>query len=130
MNVKIFLTIAAVIALLFGLGFVLVPGPLTSLFGVTLDPVGTFVAQLFGAALLGLGTINWLARGLSEPRPVLIGNFVGNAFGFLVDLFGQLNHVGGINGLGWVTVLLYLFLAIGHGYYVFFAQGALRRVMR
>ena len=38
MNVRTFLTVAAIIALLFGIGFVLIPIPLASLFGVALNP--------------------------------------------------------------------------------------------
>ncbi len=130
MNVRTFLTVAAIIALLFGLGFVLVPAPLASLFNITLDPVSIYLAQLDGASLIALGIINWFYRDAANLHGLLLGQFVANAIGFLVTLFGQLNNVGGINLLGWVIVALYLFLAVGHGYYRFFAQGTLHRVIR
>ena len=130
MNVRTFLSIAAVIALIFGLGFIVFPVGLTSLYGVALDPIGIYVAQLFGAALLGLAIINWSARDAREMDGVLLGNLVANTIGFLVTLFGQVGQTGGINALGWITVALYLFLAVGHGYYRFFARGAVSRVTR
>lgn len=130
MNVRTFLTTSAVIAALFGLGFVLFPQGLATLYGVRLDPIGIYVAQLFGAALLGLGIINWSARDAREMDGVLLGNLVANATGFLVTLFGQVGQTGGINAMGWVTVALYLFLAIGHGYYRFMARGTVGRVVR
>ncbi|RPJ47531.1 MAG: hypothetical protein EHM21_08130 [Chloroflexi bacterium] len=130
MSIRTFLSIAAVVAFIFGLGFVLFPAALTSLYGVSLDPVGIFIAQLEGASLLALGIINWTSRDARDPSGILLGNFVANAVGFIVSLFAQLNQVGGINPLGWTTVVLYLFLAVGFGYFRFIAQGTLSRVTR
>ncbi len=130
MNVKTFLSITAGIALLFGLGFVLFPAGLAALYGVNLDPVGVYVAQLFGAVLLGLAVINWSSRDAREMDGVLLGNLVANLIGFVVTFLGQMVRIGGINALGWITVALYLFLALGHGYYRFLARGVLRRVTR
>jgi hypothetical protein len=61
---------------------------------------------------------------------VLLGNLVANTVGFLVTLFGQVGRTGGINAVGWITVALYLFLAVGYGYYRFTARGALGRATR
>ncbi len=130
MNVRNFLTVAAIIALLFGIGFVLIPIPLASLFGVALNPVSVYLAQLDGASLVALGIINWFYRDATNLHGLLLGQFVANTIGFLVTLFGQLNNVIGINALGWIIVLIYLFLAVGHGYYRFFVQGTLHGVTR
>ena len=130
MNVRTFLTIAAIIALLFGIGFVLIPIPLASLFGIALNPVSVYLAQLDGASLVALGIINWFYRDATNLHGLLLGQFISNVIGFLVTLFGQINNVIGINALGWIIVVLYLFLAIGHGYYRFIAQGTLRGLTR
>lgn len=39
-----------------------------------------------------------------------------DAIGFVVALFVQINGVGGINKLGWSTVVIYLLLALGFAY--------------
>jgi len=130
MNVRTFLSITAVIAFVYGIGFILFPAGLTNLYGVTLEPIGIYVAQLFGAVLLGLAIINWSARDARVMDGVLTGNLVANTIGFLVTLSGQVGQTGGINALGWFTVVLYLFLAVGHGYYRFVARGAVGRVTR
>ncbi len=130
MNVRTFLTIAAIIALLFGIGFVLIPIPLASLFGVALNPVSVYLAQLDGASLVALGIINWFYRDATNLHGLLLGQFVANAIGFLVTLFGQLSGAIGINALGWLIVVIYLFLAIGHGYYRFIVHSALHSVIR
>ncbi len=74
--------------------------------------------------------INWFMRNAQDLRGILLGNFIGSGLGFLVSLFGLLNNVTGVNALGWLTVLVTLFVAVGSGYYVFFAQGTLHRVVR
>jgi hypothetical protein len=130
MSIRNFLTISAIIAAIFGLGFVLFPAALVSLFGVSLDPVGVYIAQLDGASLLALAIINWTSRDIREPSGVLLGNFVADTLGFIISLVNQLNRTGGVNALGWLTVAIYLFLAVGFGYYRFVARGALDRVTR
>ncbi len=130
MNVRTFLTVAAIIALLFGIGFVLIPIPLASLFGVALNPVSVYLAQLDGASMVALGIITWFYRDATNLNGLLLGQFVANAIGFLVTLFGQISGVTGINQLGWLIVVIYLVLAIGHGYYRFIVRSTLHSVTR
>ena len=61
MTLRNFMTVASAIAFAFGLGFVLIPQQLTALYNITLDAPGVFTGQLFGAALLGFGALNWSA---------------------------------------------------------------------
>jgi hypothetical protein len=114
------LAVSAVVAVLFGVAFVAVPGTTLSLYGVTLDKAGTLVAQFFGAALIGVGLINWSARSSPDGgRVVVLGNLVGDAVGFVVALLGQL--AGIVNALGWSTVAIYLVLGLGFAYLQFMA---------
>lgn len=125
MTYRTVLTVAAVLSVLFGIGFMLLPGPLTALYDVQLDDPGRFVGQLYGVTLFGFGLLNWLAREFREgssQRAVLTANFVSASLGFLVSLMGQLGGVPGVNALGWSTVLLYLLLALAFGYLRFLRQ--------
>jgi hypothetical protein len=125
MTYKNFLTIASILAFLFGLGFVLMPGQLVSFYGVDLNAAGTLIAQLYGAALLGFGLLNWFARDFGDDgakQAVLTANLASDALGFIFALMGQLGGVPGVNALGWSTVLIYLLLAAGFAYLRFFAR--------
>lgn len=125
MKLSNLMVVTAVVAILFGIAFVLAAGPLISLYGGTLTPAGTVVAQLFGAALIGYAVVNWFARNAKETealRAIVLANFVADAIGFVVALLGQLS--GAANALGWSTVAIYLLLALGFGYFQFMKPGA------
>jgi len=75
---KLFLAIAGVLAWLFGAALLLAPGQFYAPTGIALTPLLATLAQAHGATLIGLGTINWLAR-RAEKRglaAVLTGNLV------------------------------------------------------
>ena len=67
MTIKTFFTIIAVLALVHGVGFVLVPEQVAASYGMATSASTVLMARLFGAALVGLGLIFWFARdGSSE----------------------------------------------------------------
>jgi hypothetical protein len=114
------LVVAAVIGAVFGVGFVVASGPLLAIYGITLDKAGTLVAQLFGAALISLATVNWFARNVTDAgarQAVVLGNLAGDIVGFVVILLGQLASIS--NALGWSNVAIYLLLALGFAYVQF-----------
>ncbi len=118
MKFSTLMSIKAVICLFFGVGMVLIPTTLMSLYGAILDPGGAFMAQLFGQAFFLLGLLLWLMRNTTEASTVKafsISLFLGDAVGFVVSLMAVLNGV--VNALGWTTVALYLVIGLGFGYF-------------
>ncbi len=75
---KLFLSLAAILAWLFGAGLLLAPAGFYAPLGITMTPLLATVAQAHGATLLGLGVINWLARNAEREglKAVLAGNLV------------------------------------------------------
>jgi len=119
-RLNVLLVVAAVIAAVFGVAFVVASGPLLSFYGVTLDKAGTLVAQLYGASLIGVAVLNWSARNVTDPdaqRAVVFANLAQDVVGFVVILIGQLAGIP--NALGWSSVAIYLLLALGFGYVQF-----------
>jgi hypothetical protein len=79
MRLNVLLLIAGLVALLFGLGFLLVPGPLLAGYGVTADPAAILMARFFGAALVQLGLVLYLTRDVADPagqRGIVLGSFL------------------------------------------------------
>jgi hypothetical protein len=122
MNTRTVLTLSAVVAVIFALGLLLMPAFMGTLYGTGTSPNQLLLARLFGAALLGFGVINWAARDMdySALRPIILGNLVGDVVGFIVCVQGTL--AGVMNSTGWLSVALYLLLALGFGYLQFMGQ--------
>ncbi len=125
MKLNMFMTIVAVVAGLFGLGFVFSPEQILSFYGAASNESANYMAQLFGAALLGIAVILWLCKDVEDSparQAILLGLFVAEGAGFVIALMTQLD--GGINALGWSTVIIYLLFALGFGYFRFIKSAA------
>ena len=122
MTVKTFFIIIAVLALVHGVGFVLIPEQVAASYGMASSAATLLMARLFGAALVGLALIFWFARdGSSESvRAVFIATVVGNTAGLIVVAMGTI--AGTLNAMGWVAALIYLFGAAGSGYFLMARQ--------
>jgi hypothetical protein len=119
MTIRMFFTILAVLSFLFGAGFVLTPDQVLANYGIEHSPALALLGRLFGGALLTLGVILWLARDFRDEaavRTVLVGGLVGDVVNLVVATMGTL--AGTTNALGWSTVLIYLFGAVGSGYFL------------
>lgn len=120
MKLRTFMAIAAVLALVFGLAFILIPAQLMSLYGVTLEAGGQWVGRYLGSAFLGIGVLTWLARNTTQGealRAIVLGDFVTSATGLVVAVLHGIYGPG--NALLWSTVAIYLFLTLGFGYFQF-----------
>jgi hypothetical protein len=120
MKLSAFLVINAIIAAVFGVTFVLVPGQVLSLYGIVGDAPLEYMGQLFGAALVSFAVLTWWVRNVPDSearRAILLALLVGDAIGFVVALIAQLGGV--VTALGWSTVAIYLLLAIGLAYFRF-----------
>ena len=119
MKLSHFLSVKAIISLLFGVILIAVPVAFMSVFGVVLDPAGSVMARLLGAMLVAVGLICWFEKN-REPnqlKGITSALFVGDSIGFIVLLMAQL--AGMFNGLGWANAALWLLLALGLGYFRF-----------
>jgi uncharacterized membrane protein len=114
------MVIYAVITVVFAIGFVLAPGQMLSIYGVEPDAPSRLIGQFFGAVLISLALLTWLARGFGNSearRAIVLALLAGETVGLIVALMGQLNGV--LNVLGWSAVAVYLFFALGLAYFQF-----------
>jgi len=120
MKLNTFMTIAAVVAFIFGLGFIVAPATALQPYDVSTDIVGLFLGRYLGAALLGLAFLIWLTRNApASPtrKGLLVGLFITMLLGFVVALYDKFAGTG--NALIWLNVAIYLLLALGFGYFAF-----------
>jgi hypothetical protein len=113
MTAKTFLTISSIFGILYGLGFLLLPGPSIAFYGAEPESHLILLMRYFGSTLLAFGVLEWFAKDFPEweaVRAVLIAVVVLNAVGLLVTLGGVVE--GLLNSMVWSSVVLYaVFLA-------------------
>ncbi len=120
MRLSTLLLIGGLLGLVFGLGFLLVPRPMLTFYGVPTDPPVVLMARFFGGGLVQLGLVLYLIRDVGDARTqrgVVIGSFIGSVAGLVVALTGQ--FWGLINQFGWSTVAIYGLLTLGYGSIMF-----------
>ena len=115
-----FMVIAAVLALVFGLAFLLIPAQLLSLYGITLEADGQWIARCLGSAFVGTAVTTWLGKNAPQGdalNAILLGDFVLSVTGLIPAVLYAI--YGSANALIWSTTAIYLFLAVGFGYFRF-----------
>jgi len=115
MRLSSLLLIAGLLALVFGLGFLLVPQAVLPVYGIQPDPATALMSRFFGAALVNLGAAVYLIRDVQEApaqRALVVAGVVGSVAGLGVALMGQLS--GLVNAVGWSTVAIYGALLLGY----------------
>ena len=120
MKLKTLMIINTVVAFVFGIAFVLIPWQVFKIYGPGSSEILNYMGQLLGVAYIVFGLISWRARNAEQSdalKAIVFSFFVADAIGFIVALIGQLNNI--VNVFGWTTVLIYLLLAMGFGYFNF-----------
>ena len=121
MKLRTFFMIVAIIGLLYSVGLLLMPNFMETSYGTGTSASEVLSDRFFGATLLSLAVITWLARDLTgaSVRPIITGSLIGNAVGFVVALMGTLGGV--MNTSGWSAVVIYLVFSLGFAYFQFMA---------
>lgn len=115
MRLNTLLLIAGLLALVFGLGFLLVPGALLPVYGIDPVPATMLMSRFFGVALVNLGLAVYLLREVREAsaqRGLVLAGVAGSVAGLAVAVMGQLG--GLVNVMGWSTVAIYGLLLLGY----------------
>ena len=113
-----FLMIATVVFALFGLGLLLAPHLVASIYGTTFNPGGETAARLLGALLLGSACVYFWACEAEDSvalTAILRGGAIYCVLALLLTLWFTTSGIWG--AMGWLTVVLFILLAAGFGYF-------------
>jgi hypothetical protein len=112
---------SAILNLLFGIAFLLLPQNLGSAYSAPLNDAAIVVARYFGAALLPLAYLSWVAATapssalkLALVRVVAVSQLLGLIVAILALSAGTISAAGGI-----LNVVLAAISILGFGYYGF-----------
>lgn len=93
MSARLYLTIAAVIAILYALAFLIIPIQASLFFSDFAEARAVLYLRFCGAAVLAWGLIVWFARdfqGWHPVRGVLIGSIVGLVVNIIITVWATL----------------------------------------
>jgi hypothetical protein len=119
MKFETLMVIKAVVCLVFGIGLLVIPGVIFLILGVDLGAGGAFPAREYGSALFGILMLTWFARKAPQSTArtaIILALFVYDALGFIATLIARI--AGVLNPLGWLIAFIYLFFALGFGYFL------------
>ncbi len=121
-NLLVFNTI---IALVYGISFVLAPVTVLSLYGMTQGTSEALAGQFFGVALIAIGLLTWFARNVTDSeaqRAIILALLISDVIGVIVAVLGTVSGV--MSAVGWSAAVLYLLLALGYAYFQFIKPSA------
>ena len=119
MNLKTMMLVNTVVAAVFGLALVIVPGTVTAAYGITADAGMRYIGQLYGSCLVGIAVLCWYATDApaSEARTAILrALFVFNGVSLVVSVTAQLQRV--TNAVGWSAVAIFLLFTVGWAYFL------------
>jgi hypothetical protein len=127
MNYRILFLINALVAILPGLAFLVVPSRVLGQFGVDEYAATKLISQFFGTALLGLGLLLWFAKDVTEAKlqtGMGIALFVGAAAGMIITILGTTSGI--LRANWWIAIVVYAILVVAYAYLVFLKPKQLR----
>lgn len=118
--------INAILLLLYGIGFILIPENTLDFYDVSLSDDGDFITKLWGATYVSLAIIVWAIRDMefSDIRKnISIGIIVGSGIGAILSLLNRFDDNTNANALEWLNVFFYGIFAVGYAYFTFIETG-------
>ena len=121
MDIRLYLTIAAVVAILYALAFLLIPVQASLFFSDFAEPRAVLYLRFCGAAVLAWGLIVWFARDFRDRdavRGVLIASIVGLAANIILTVWATVQ--GWLNANAWGSTIVLVLLLVGAAYQLSF----------
>lgn len=104
---------------IFGIGFLLIPGFMMDPMGVTLDETSTTFARLFGSLITSIPVLLFFVRKSESTefrKAVVYCAFTYLLLSTIILLINQLK--GLMNPLGWGIVMIHFIFMVWFGYYL------------
>jgi len=120
MSHKLMFVVTAVVSLVFGLAFLIVPDMTFKQFGVDTYAATVLTGRFYGTALVALGLVLWFAKDIQDAAAQTglgIALLISMALGLIVNIMGIASGI--IRTNGWITIIIYVLLALGYAFLIF-----------
>ena len=122
MNYRIMFMVNALVAALFGLGFLFFPARVLGLFRTETFVSTLLISRFFGTAMLALGLVLWFAKDTTDEsiqKGIGIALLIGAVAGLAVTALGTFSSNAVIRANGWLAMVIYLVFGLGYAYLLF-----------
>jgi len=123
MSYKLLFILSAIVAIVFGLGFLIVPDRVLPLFGTTEGYVPLiFAARFFGFTAFAFGLVLWFAKDTTDAkaqRNLGIAMLVVSVVGFVLSIVGTMDGSKVIRANVWVPIALFALSGLGYAFMIF-----------
>lgn len=121
MGYKVLFVLNAIVAVILGAAFLIVPDRLLGFFGTETYASTVLIARFFGTAMIALGLVLWFAKDASEGVQKGTGwaLFISAILGLIVNVIGISPASGVIRSNGWITIVVYVIFALLYGFMIF-----------
>ncbi len=119
MSTRLYLTIAGVVAIIYGLAFLVFPIQTSLFLSSFAEARSIWYLRFCGAAVLAWGLIGWFARDFKDwlaVRAVLIATAIGIALNLLLTIWATAE--GWLNANSWGTAVILALLLAGALYHL------------
>jgi hypothetical protein len=119
MKLKSLLIVNAVVLGCSGIGAILLPSNVLSLYGVESGPAVKLMAQYAGLGSFVIGLIAWFSRNVKDAKAqdaIILAFLITYVIGVIVSVFGTMS---GLMKIGWAVVGIYLLFALAYAYILF-----------
>jgi hypothetical protein len=120
MSYKVVFVINALVAVVFGIAFLVVPTIALKQFGVDEYASTKLILQFFGTGLLTIGLLTWFAKDVADAsvqRGMGMAMLVGSLAGLVMSVIGV--ATGSVRILGWLAIVIYVVFTLVYGFLLF-----------
>jgi len=121
MSYKVLFVLNAIVVVLLGAAFLIVPDRALGFFGTETYAATLLVARFFGSAMIALGLVVWFAKDADAAVQKGTGwaLFISSILGLVVNVIGISPASGVIRANGWITIIVYVVFALLYAFMLF-----------
>ena len=127
MSINVFIKITSAVAVIFGVGWLLVPEFMEVTYGLQPNDVSVLTTRFLGLTHIGWGLAGWLVSESADwtaLRGLVLGNAVAQLIGVIVSVYYTVT--GAFNAMGWSAVIIYGVFLLGAVYFVQSGQATVK----
>ena len=119
MSYKLMFVLTAIVALAFGIGYLVAPATVLVFFGTEKTVPVQVVSRFFGSALFEIGLFLWFAKDITDAaiqRNFGYAILISTIIGLILSIYGSTLV---IRANSWIPILIYALLSLGYGFLLF-----------